>query len=102
MEQQAETEHSSPPEERYRVLDERFQALPPLGSDEYARYLDSAPTQELPPEVLVRAFRQLPTSGIAARKTLERLFRRLPDGSWEYLGPMVIYARRKGRSRKTD
>lgn len=102
MEQQAETEHSSTPEERYRILDERFQALPPLGSDESVRYLDSAPPQELPPEVLVRAFRQLPASGIAARKTLERLFRRLPDGSWEYLGPMVKYARRKASSRKTD
>jgi len=102
MEQQAETEDSSPPEERYHVLDERFQALPPLGSDEYVRYLDAAPTQELPPEVLVRAFRQLPPSGTAARKTLERLFRRLPDGSWEYLEPMVRYAHRKGRSRKTD
>jgi hypothetical protein len=102
MEQQAETEHSSPPEERSRVLDERFQALPPLGLDEYVRYLDAEPTQELPPEVFVRAFRQLPHPGAAARKTLERLFRRLPDGSWEFLEPMVRYARRKGRSRKTD
>jgi len=43
-----------------RRIDEIFQALPPLGSDDYVAHISSAKTRELPPEVLARAFRQLP------------------------------------------
>lgn len=77
-----------------RVLEELFQALPPLDSDDYLRLLETAPRSELPPEALVRAFRQLPPGGVASRATLARLFRR--EGKrWDNLGPLVAYLRRR-------
>ncbi len=97
MEQQPATERPGPLEDRRRVLEDQFQALPPLGSDEYIAYVRTAAVGELAPEVLVRAFRQMPPSSPAARETLERLFLRRPDKSWDYLGPMVSYARRRVR-----
>ena len=102
MEQQAETERGMSLEELKHIHNESFQKLPPLGSDEYLKYVENAPAVDLAPEVLVRAFRQLPPNGPAARATLERLFRRLPDKSWESLGPMISYARREARNRRTE
>jgi DNA-directed RNA polymerase specialized sigma24 family protein len=82
---------------------ELFLALPPLSSEEYLNYVKTAPTEALPPEVLVRAFRQLPCGSAASHATLCRLFRRIPgqsnsDASWEYLDPTVSFARRHLRS----
>jgi DNA-directed RNA polymerase specialized sigma24 family protein len=84
------------------VYEELFQALPPLGSDEYLAHLESAPTADLPARVLVRAYRQLPPKSIAAEATLRRLFRQLPNKRWEYLSPMVSYARRQAPKMKLD
>jgi hypothetical protein len=79
-----------------------FQALPPLGSDEYLGHIRSAPFSDLPPEVLARAFRQLPPQSEASKATLARLFLRRSDGSWDYLGPLVGYARRQSQMAKRD
>ena len=56
--------------------DQIFEALPPLISPEYLDHLQNATPEELPPQVLVRACRQLVAAGQeeVARKTLERLF----------------------------
>jgi hypothetical protein len=56
-------------------LDAGFQALPKLGSPEYLAFLKSAPPRDLPPQVLVRAYRQLLDAGesCAADRALERL-----------------------------
>ncbi|SRR5712692_7320975 len=79
-----------------------FQALPPLGSDEYLAHIRSAPFPDLPPEVLARAFRQLPPQSEASKATLERLLLRRSDGSWDYVGPLVRYARRRSQLTKRD
>jgi DNA-directed RNA polymerase specialized sigma24 family protein len=80
--------------QRAATLEKFFQELPPLGSDDYLAHVEGAPTDELPPEVLVRAFRQLPPDSLSSRVTLRRLVGRRPDGSWEYLGPLITYARK--------
>lgn len=56
-------------------LDAIFESLPRLGSAEYIRYLREATPKDLPPQVLVRAYRQLAEAGEheAADRTLERL-----------------------------
>src|SRR5947209_6404638 len=76
-----------------RTKEEVFQVLPPLGSDEYVRYISSANAEELPPEVLARAYRQLPPKSPASEETLRRLFRRREE-RWEYFGPLIARARR--------
>src|SRR3954466_4642788 len=60
-------------------FEDKYQALPPLDSDDYLSYLRRASREALPPEVLVRAFRQLPAGGMPAQATLGRLFRREGD-----------------------
>jgi hypothetical protein len=75
-------------------IDAAFQAFPPLGSPDYLVHIESATTADIPPEALVRAFRQLPPDSDAARATLERLFRKRGT-RWDYLGPLVGYARRR-------
>jgi hypothetical protein len=74
-----------------------FQSLPPLGSTEYLDYIANAPPEALPPEVLARAFRQLPPDSPASRATLRRLFGRCSDGSWEYFSPLLAHARRRAK-----
>ncbi len=74
----------SPAEQSYEEI---FQALPPLGSEEYVAHIRSAPVSLLPAEILVRAFRQLPAESEASLVTLQRLFQRRADGSWDYLKP---------------
>ena len=90
-------------------LEAAFQALPPLGSAEYLGYIDNAPPSDLPPEVLVRALRQLPTGSVAWEATLARLFRQREtyhagqrETHWDYLGPLVAYARRQAKRGKRD
>ena len=51
----------------------RTLALPPLGTPEYVAYIRKADPKELPPQVLARAFRQLPPNSEAANVTLTRL-----------------------------
>jgi hypothetical protein len=89
----------SPAEQSYEDI---FQALPPLGSEEYVAHIRSAPASLLPAEVLVRAFRQLPAESEASLVTLQRLFQRRADGSWDYLKPLVAYARRQSPKMKQD
>ena len=91
------------------VLEAAFQALPPLGSAEYLGYIDRTSPSDLPPEVLVRALRQLPAGSLAWDATLARLFRqRETDHAgqreihWDYLGPLVTYARRQAKRGKRD
>src|SRR5690606_20971977 len=73
-----------------------FQALPPLGSVEFVHFVQTAAVTELPPEVLVRVFRQLPPTSDASRVVLERLFRKRGE-CWDYLGVLVASARRRSR-----
>jgi hypothetical protein len=80
-------------------IDAAFQAFPPLGSSQYLAHIESAATADLPPESLARAFRQLPPESDAARATLERLFRKRGT-RWDYLGPLVRYARSHSDSAK--
>jgi hypothetical protein len=77
-------------------IDSAFQAFPPLDSAEYVTYIGKARTVDVPPEALVRAFRQLPPDSTAARATLERLFRKT-DKRWDYLGPLIRYIRRRSQ-----
>jgi hypothetical protein len=83
------------------AIEEAFQALPPLGSLEYLAHIQSTPATALPPEVLARAFRQLPPDGEAAKATLARLLQ-LRGEQWDYLGPLVAYARRQSAKGKRD
>ena len=78
-----------------------FQALPPLGSDEYLAHIQSAPTEALPPQVLVKAFRQLPPGTEASSATLLRLVRR-QGKSWDHFGPLVAFAKRQIQMTKRD
>jgi DNA-directed RNA polymerase specialized sigma24 family protein len=73
--------------------EEAFQALPPLDSDEYVEHILIANTEDLPPEILARAYRQVPPHSAASDETLRRLTRRHGE-RWEYFGPLVARARR--------
>jgi hypothetical protein len=75
------------------AVDEVFQALPPLGSDDYINHISNADRRELPPEVLARALRQLPPTSPAYEATFARLFRRTGK-TWEYFRPLADNARR--------
>lgn len=67
------------------VFDAIFANVPPLGSPEYLKLLETARLAELPAQVLVKAFRQLVTAGSldAANATLVRLF---GDLRFDYIG----------------
>lgn len=84
----------TPPGSTQEKLEILFQALPPLGTPEYLGYLRQADRQELPPEVLVRAYRQLAAAGHddAAQQTLARLFRRRGN-EYAYLNHLHYYAK---------
>lgn len=101
MKKQNGRKPSRPGPEQHSI-DDVFQALPPLNSEEYLAYILSAPTASLPPEVLVRAFHQLPPGSEASKATLKRLFTLHPDGTWDYCGPMMAKARRLSRLPKRD
>jgi DNA-directed RNA polymerase specialized sigma24 family protein len=77
-------------------VDDLYQRLPRLDSEEYVTFVDTAPRSALPPEVLARAFRQLPLDSRTAHATIERLFRRTGT-NWEYLQPVVRLARDRAR-----
>lgn len=77
-------------------IDDLYQRLPRLDSEEYVTYVTNAPRSDLPPEVLVRAFRQLPLESEAAHATIERLVRHTGT-RWEYLQPVVKLARDRAR-----
>src|SRR5688500_8638638 len=74
-------------------IDDVFQALPPLGSNDYINHISNADMRELPPEVLARALRQLPPTSPASDATLARLFRRTGK-TWDYFRPLAAKARR--------
>jgi DNA-directed RNA polymerase specialized sigma24 family protein len=62
-------------EERYEEI---YKGLPPLASPEYLQLLETAKPEELPAEVLVRAYRQLCQAephGAAAMATIDMLVR---------------------------
>jgi hypothetical protein len=72
-------------------VDEIFDALPPLGSKAYLERIKHAPARELPAQVLVRAYRQLPPGSAEANATLTRLVGHYDrDG---YLAPLWQAAR---------
>lgn len=77
-------------------IDDLFQRLPPLDSEEYVEFVATAPRAKLPPEVLSRAFRQLPPDSYAARATIDRLLRRTGT-TWEYLQPLFRFSRQRAR-----
>jgi DNA-directed RNA polymerase specialized sigma24 family protein len=87
-------EEASAAAEFHRKSDAIYQALPPLGTDEYLRHITEAPTDALPPQVLVRAYRELakagPSMAEAANRTFKRLTRKKGE-RFEYLGPMVVF-----------
>lgn len=70
---------------RGAVFDAIFSGLPALDSAEYRELVEKAPVNELPAQVLARAFRQLVGSGCheAAEATLLRL---VADERFDYLG----------------
>lgn len=75
-------------------FDEIFDSLPPPGSPAYLEHLRTATTEELPPEVLARAYRQLAgDADEAARATLARLLGE-KNGRPEYLGSVLWHATR--------
>lgn len=73
-----------------------FQRLPPLDSPEFIQFVKTAPVSDLPPEVLVRVFRQLPPVSPTSRIVLERLFQKR-GACWDYLGSVVALARRRSK-----
>jgi hypothetical protein len=82
-------------------LESAYQELPPLGGAAYVEYVRTAPKERLPPEVLVRAWKQLGPESPEAMETLKRLFGETPDGRWEYLGALASCAwERSGRNRQ--
>jgi DNA-directed RNA polymerase specialized sigma24 family protein len=70
---------------RGAVFDAIFKGLPALDSPGYRELIDNAPVNELPAQVLARAFRELIASGSheAAEATLLRL---VADKRFDYLG----------------
>ncbi|MDB4913711.1 MAG: hypothetical protein JWM95_1355 [Gemmatimonadetes bacterium] len=77
----------------HKRIDELFEALPPLGSREYLERIKQAPASELPAQVLVRAYRQLPPGSPEATATLSRLLGNYDrDG---YLAPLWQAARHR-------
>jgi hypothetical protein len=87
----------STPQSHSERIKNAFEALPALGTTEYIEYVRTASKDLLPPEVLARAYRQLPSGCQAADATLERLFRRKAGGKWEYLWPLIACAREQYR-----
>ena len=79
--------------DRLRTVEQVFRALPPLGSAQYIEHISSATARELPPEVLARALRQLPTNSAGFDATWARLTRR-QGKRWEYFLPVMAQARR--------
>jgi hypothetical protein len=67
-------------------VDELFDKLPPLTSSDYIDELKTASAAELPAQVLVRAYRQLPKGSPAAEATLNRLL--AMDDKYGYLAPL--------------
>jgi hypothetical protein len=65
-------------------LESTYAELPPLGISSYVEYVRTAPKERLPPEVLVRAWKQLSPESPEARETLARLLGKTGDGRWEY------------------
>lgn len=78
-----------------------FERLPPLDSREFIQIIETAPVSEIPPEVLVRAFRQLPPTSDASRVVLRRLFNKTGE-HWDYFAPLIARARRRSRSYPRD
>jgi DNA-directed RNA polymerase specialized sigma24 family protein len=78
--------------------DQVFDALPPLGSDDYVRQIKTTSAINLPPQVLARAFRQLPPGSPAANATLSRLIGEEDEAG--YLAPVLGWARRRLRKRR--
>lgn len=70
-----------------------FDALPPLGSPEYFEHIKQAPAAGLPPQVLARAYRQLPHDSAAAKATIGRLLDF--EDRHGYLGSLQRAARRR-------
>lgn len=86
-----------PPPSHQRRFHELYAALPPLLSRDYLAHLRAAGAADLPPQVLVRAYRELraspqPDAQQAADETLERLLGR--DDEYHYLSAVWRLARK--------
>jgi hypothetical protein len=79
-----------------------FATLPPLGSPEFIERVKTAQSEELPPEVLARAYRQLPAGCEASQITLKRLLNVSTNGQSEYLRPLISRARRLAGRRNPE
>jgi hypothetical protein len=97
MENEPDTEKPA----RRSVIEQIFHQLPPLGSQEYLELLKIAPPADLPAEVLVRAYRQLPLGSAAGRATLDRLVGRT-ESRWHYLGFVAWLARQQFDTQATQ
>ena len=83
-------QNEEPDEQRFNRV---FSALPALGSAEYIEHIKQAPAGELPPQVLARAYRQLPHDSAAAKATIGRLLDF--EDRHGYLASMQRAARRR-------
>lgn len=83
---------SDGPEESefFERMDALSRALPARNSPEYLEHLRNAPVEALPPQVLVRAYREAAAEGCeeARKTTFERLVRER-DGRYDHLGPLI-------------
>lgn len=79
-----------------------FATLPPLGSPEFIEHVKTARSEGLPPEVLARAYRQLPAGCEASKVTLKRLLNVNANGQSEYLRPLISRARRLADRRNPE
>lgn len=91
-----------PQDLRHDRLQAAYERLPPLGSRDYIAYLGRASAEELPPEVLVRAYLELwhAKEDEAAECTLTRLLDL--ENRYGYLRPIIIAVRRRRVERRRD
>lgn len=82
--------------EFHERMDALFRALPPRDSREYLEHLRTAPVEALPPQVLVRAYREAAARGWEEprKRTFERLVRER-NGRFDHLGPLIHKMRTK-------
>lgn len=71
-------------------MDARYRALPPRDSRDYLDHLREASVEELPAQVLVRAYREAAANGWEEprKRTFERLVRET-NGRFDHLGPLI-------------
>src|SRR5688500_1405578 len=74
-------------------VEKAYKALPRMDAPEFIEHVRKASAAEMPPQVLARAFRQLPAGSDAANAVLTRLIGE--DDETGYLAPVWTLARMK-------